>query len=198
MSCEIRSMITRYPLGSAISTPPSFTNSAVTPSTFMLLIFSTTAGGKVFSMPNKIPIFFIRNSPLNKHTAILSEVTFSQSEAVTKSKDPCASSSSDIAPRRSPHPGPVVAPTKDLANGQPSPAKNISPPFSPTTANRVSNYPPKHPANEELPSDAAWPTFSHSDPDTYPSLPMPEQSASAGNGSETNRHSCSARNPPDN
>src|SRR5579872_4570707 len=97
MSCEIRSMITRYPLGSAILTPPSFTNSAVTPSTFMLLIFSTTAGGKVFSMPNKIPIFFIRNSPLNKHTVIPSEVTVSQSEAVTKSKDPCASSSSDIA-----------------------------------------------------------------------------------------------------
>src|SRR5579872_3078762 len=59
MSCEIRSMITRYPLGSAIFTPPSFTNSADTPSTFVLLIFSTTAGGKVFSMPNKIPIFFI-------------------------------------------------------------------------------------------------------------------------------------------
>src|SRR5579872_3420887 len=59
MSCEIRSMITRYPLGSAIFTPPSFTNSAVTPSTFILLIFSTTAGGKVFSMPNKSPIFFI-------------------------------------------------------------------------------------------------------------------------------------------
>src|SRR5208283_5627208 len=29
------------------------------PSTFMPFTFSTNAGGKVFSMPNKIPIFFI-------------------------------------------------------------------------------------------------------------------------------------------
>src|ERR1700693_913142 len=64
MSCEIRSMITRYPLGSAIFTPPSLTNSADTPSIFMLLIFSTTAGGKVFSMPNKIPIFFMTIAPV--------------------------------------------------------------------------------------------------------------------------------------
>src|SRR2546425_13345651 len=59
MSCEIRSMITRYPLGAAILTPPSFTNSAVTSSTFMLLIRSTSAGGNVFSMPKMIPIFFV-------------------------------------------------------------------------------------------------------------------------------------------
>src|SRR5271169_242288 len=61
MSCEIRSTITRYALGSAIFTPPSFTNSAVTPSTFILLTLSTKAGGKVFSIPNKIPIFFMAN-----------------------------------------------------------------------------------------------------------------------------------------
>src|SRR5215467_12411903 len=61
MSCEMRSMITRYPLGSAIFTPPSFTNSAVTPGTFMLLIFSTTAGGNVFSMPKMMPIFLSIN-----------------------------------------------------------------------------------------------------------------------------------------
>src|SRR5229473_4394079 len=60
MSCEILSMITRYPLGSAIFTPPSFTNSACTPSTFMLLMRSTRADGKVFSIPKIIPIFFIR------------------------------------------------------------------------------------------------------------------------------------------
>jgi hypothetical protein len=35
------------------------TNSAVMPSTFIELIFSTSAGGKVFSIPNKKPIFFI-------------------------------------------------------------------------------------------------------------------------------------------
>src|SRR5580693_1516925 len=64
MSCEIRSTITWYALGSAIFTPPSFTNSAVTPSTFIPLTLSTKAGGKVFSMPNKIPIFFMIKSPV--------------------------------------------------------------------------------------------------------------------------------------
>src|SRR5439155_3259347 len=58
MSCEMRSMITRYPLGSAIFTPPAFRNSAFTPSTFMPLMRSTTAGGKAFSIPKMIPIFF--------------------------------------------------------------------------------------------------------------------------------------------
>jgi hypothetical protein len=29
------------------------------------LTFSTKAGGKVFSMPNKIPIFFISDSPVD-------------------------------------------------------------------------------------------------------------------------------------
>src|ERR1035437_8010813 len=59
MSCEIRSMITAYFCGSSIRIPPIFTNSASTPSTFIELIFSTKAGGNVFSIPNKIPIFFI-------------------------------------------------------------------------------------------------------------------------------------------
>ena len=43
--------------------PPIFTNSASTPSIFIELIFSTIAGGKVFSMPNKMPIFFMIPSP---------------------------------------------------------------------------------------------------------------------------------------
>src|ERR1700722_5870106 len=75
--------------------------------------------------------------------------------------------------------------------------KNISPPSSPTTANRVSNYRPTHPASGELPSGAASPIASHSDPDTYPSAPIPAQSAYAGSGSETSRHSCWADNPMD-
>src|SRR5271155_31781 len=58
MSCEMRSTITRYPLGTAIFTPPSFTSSAVTPGTFMELMRSTSAGGKVRSMPYRMPIFF--------------------------------------------------------------------------------------------------------------------------------------------
>ena len=59
MSCEIRSMMTAYFFGSSMRTPPTFTNSASTSSTFIALIFSTNAGGNVFSIPNKIPIFFI-------------------------------------------------------------------------------------------------------------------------------------------
>src|ERR1700737_2318906 len=50
-------MITAYFCGSSILIPPIFANSAVTPSTFMELIFSTTAGGNVFSIPKTIPIF---------------------------------------------------------------------------------------------------------------------------------------------
>src|SRR5216684_6678097 len=57
MSCEIRSMMTSYFFGSSMRMPPIFTNSAVTPSAFMELTFSTTAGGNVFSTPKRIPIF---------------------------------------------------------------------------------------------------------------------------------------------
>src|SRR5580658_3351690 len=56
-------MITSYFFGSSIRIPPIFTNSAETPSTPSELIFSTTAGGNVFSIPNKIPIFFILAKP---------------------------------------------------------------------------------------------------------------------------------------
>src|SRR5947209_18423455 len=52
-------MITAYFFGSSIRMPPIFTNSASTPSTFIELILSTKAGGKVFSIPNKIPIFLV-------------------------------------------------------------------------------------------------------------------------------------------
>src|ERR1700704_1753215 len=51
-------MITAYFLGSSIRIPPIFTNSASTSGTFMELIFSTSAGGNVFSIPKRIPIFF--------------------------------------------------------------------------------------------------------------------------------------------
>src|ERR1035438_9445680 len=57
MSCEMRSMITSYFLGSSIRMPPIFTNSAVTPAVFIELIFSTKAGGNVSSIPKRIPIF---------------------------------------------------------------------------------------------------------------------------------------------
>src|ERR1017187_7911774 len=57
MSCEIRSMITSYFFGSSIRMPPICTNSAVTPAPFMPLTFSTKAGGNVFSIPKRMPIF---------------------------------------------------------------------------------------------------------------------------------------------
>src|SRR5215467_9065149 len=59
MSCEMRSMMTAYFFGSSMRMPPICTNSASTSGTFIELIFSTTAGGKVFSMPKMIPIFFM-------------------------------------------------------------------------------------------------------------------------------------------
>src|SRR5579863_1651065 len=64
----MRSMMTSYCFGSSMRMPPIFTNSASTPSTFIELTFSTTAGGKVFPMLNKIPIFFIANPPSFCHS----------------------------------------------------------------------------------------------------------------------------------
>ena len=55
----MRSMMTSYFFGSSMRMPPIFTNSAVTPATFFELIFSTKAGGKVFSIPKRIAIFFM-------------------------------------------------------------------------------------------------------------------------------------------
>src|SRR6267154_1721267 len=85
MSCEIRSMMTSYFFGSSIRMPPIFTNSAVTPSTFMELIFSTTAGGNVFSIPKTIPIFLAltdHSSPRVAHLKIpLSPVILNQAKA---------------------------------------------------------------------------------------------------------------------
>ena len=57
-------MITAYFFGSSIRMPPIFTNSASIPGTFMELIFSTNAGGKVFSMPNKMPTFLFATDDL--------------------------------------------------------------------------------------------------------------------------------------
>src|SRR6202041_1494854 len=58
------SMITSYFFGSSIRIPPIFTNSASTPSMPMELIFPTRAGGNVFSIPNKIPIFLVLTKTL--------------------------------------------------------------------------------------------------------------------------------------
>src|SRR5882672_768280 len=58
----MRSMMTSYPLGAAIWMPPILTNSAVTSGTFMELMYWTTADGNVFSLPNRMPIFFMMPS----------------------------------------------------------------------------------------------------------------------------------------
>jgi hypothetical protein len=79
----------------------------------MLLIFSTKAGGKVFSMPNKTPTFFIK-SPTQKNvilsevadeqseshpnSVILSGVADEQSESATQSKDPYQTNGSNLPP----------------------------------------------------------------------------------------------------
>src|SRR5260370_40005991 len=56
----MRSTITLYFAGSAIRVPPSFTNSAATPS-FLPSSFTRTinAGGKLYSRPQRRPTFFI-------------------------------------------------------------------------------------------------------------------------------------------
>src|SRR5438034_8782513 len=56
----MRSTITLYLAGSPMRVPPSFTNSAATPS-FLPSSFTRTinAGGKLYSRPQRRPIFFI-------------------------------------------------------------------------------------------------------------------------------------------
>src|SRR5579863_3805438 len=56
MSCEIRSIMTPYGAGSAISTPPVFRCSPRIPSGASALIRSTSAGGNDSSMPYRTPI----------------------------------------------------------------------------------------------------------------------------------------------
>src|SRR5262245_27866488 len=58
MSWEMRSITTSYFFGSSMRMPPIFTGSASIPAIFIELIFSTRAGGKVFSMPSLFAIFF--------------------------------------------------------------------------------------------------------------------------------------------
>src|SRR5215831_10654561 len=59
MSCEMRSTITRYRPGSSMRTAPISRNSASTPGGAVARIRSTSAGGKVFSMPKTTPMRII-------------------------------------------------------------------------------------------------------------------------------------------
>src|SRR5437867_2802831 len=161
MSCAMRSMMTRYPLGSAIFTPPSFTKSAETSSTFRLLIRSTNAGGNVFSIPNITPIFFVLTKP---HFLTVFKICHpersaaSLREAATQSKDPFN----------------LSCPSQDRPAPQIS--RSILPPSSPTTANHARYDLPKHPASAAQPSHEAYSTISHSHPGTCPTHPRPVQS----------------------
>src|ERR1700688_2561589 len=189
----MRSMITAYFCGSSIRTPPTSTNSAATSSTFMELIFSTSDGGNVFSIPNKTPIFFTVSSP-NK---------ICHPQRCHPERSDCFAKRSNHAVERSLHShcsplppqGILTAHLIQVAASQPP--KNVSPPYSTTTASHASNYPRKHPANAARLSHLKSPRASHSDPGKYPNRPSPTQSSSAGSGSKTNRHSGSANNPAD-
>ena len=64
-------MMTSYFFGSSMRMPPIFTNSAVTPSAFVELTFSTNAGGNVFSIPKRIPIFLSAMSPVLFQTLLV-------------------------------------------------------------------------------------------------------------------------------
>src|SRR5208337_174362 len=74
MSCEMRSMMTSYFLGSSMRMPPIFTNSALTPA-FMPLILSTSAGGNVFSIPKRIAIFLFAIISVLNHARGATPVT---------------------------------------------------------------------------------------------------------------------------
>src|SRR5882762_1033007 len=95
-------MMTAYFRGSSILIPPIFTNSAVTPSTFMELIFSTSAGGNVFSIPKTIPIFLTltgHSSPRVVQLKLLSLSLVILSEA----RNPVHSSLHKLPPPRRSH-----------------------------------------------------------------------------------------------
>src|SRR6267143_210737 len=93
-------MMTAYFRGSSIRIPPIFTNSAVTPSTFMELIFSTTAGGNAFSIPKTIPIFLVLTGHSSPRVAHLKIPRFSL-VILSEAKDPVLLASLITASRRS-------------------------------------------------------------------------------------------------
>src|SRR5580704_8870943 len=160
-------MITAYFFGSSIRIPPIFTNSASTPSTFIELTFSTKAGGNVFSIPNKIPIFLVLTKTLLWRRCF--ERLFSPPARKTQQ----GTSVRNLCP------------------------KNTSPPSAATAASHASSYPRKCRASAESSCHLKSPKTSHSDPDKYPNPPIPAQFSSAGNGSKTSRHACWANSPED-
>src|SRR5438552_14662325 len=147
----MRSIMTRYPLGSAIFTPPSFTKSAETPSTLRLLIRSITAGGKVFSIPKIIPTFFVfTKSP---KLVILSEVM------LRKAKHHAVE-------------GPLRFSCPMQLGRRPNQPKYFTAIL--THQGQSCRYDlPKRPTNAAHLWHEAWMRISHSRPDTYPTRPRP-------------------------
>src|SRR6266851_3913874 len=189
-------MMTAYFRGSSIRIPPIFANSAVTPSTFMELIFSTTAGGNAFSIPKTIPIFLVLTGHSSPRVAAFENTTAlsCHSERSEGPRTPRFINYRHQAFSRCSHD--AYRATAD--SQRQTTTKNIFPPSSATKASHAANYPPKHPANLEPPWHSASPTVSRSGPGTYPSRPIPAQSSSAGSGLRTNHHSASAENPEGN
>src|SRR5947209_4193212 len=169
-------MITSYFFGSSMRIPPIFTNSAVTPSAFMELIFSTNAGGNVFSIPKRIPIFLSAINLSPRQTKISTHV----------------GTDAFVRP-----PG-EAAPCSRLATDDQRPVpKNIFPPSAATAANHACCYPRRYPTNAESPYPAEPLPSSHSHPGTYPNRTFQAQSSSGGTGSGTTHRPSSAGNPPD-
>src|SRR5258708_6778565 len=131
MSCEIRSMMTSYFFGSSIRMPPIFTNSAVTPSAFTELIFSTNAGGNVFSIPKRIPIFLSAINLSPRQTKISTHV------------------GTDAFVRPLGEARPVLT----TSDQRPVP-KNTFPPSAATPANHACCYPRRYPTNAQSPYPA--------------------------------------------
>src|SRR4029077_3412688 len=124
---------------------------------FMELIFSTTAGGNVFSIPKTIPIFLaltVHSSTRVAHLKLPPPSLVILSEA----EDPCTPGFINYH-----HPGVLTLLARHghratADNERQTTTKNISPPSSATKASHASNYPPKHPANLEPPWHSASPT----------------------------------------
>src|SRR5258706_4702655 len=167
MSCEIRSMMTSYFFGSSIRMPPIFTNSAVTPSTFIELIFSTNAGGNVFSIPKRIPIFL----------SAISQILFQNLEGGAPSRL-----------RR--------APGLDGRDARLH-TRNTFPPSAATPANHACCYPRRYPTNAESSCPEKSQPSLRSRRGTYPNPLFPGQSLCAANGSAATRHSCSSNSQED-
>src|SRR6266699_2146608 len=138
-------MMTAYFFGSSIRMPPIFTNSASTPATFIELIFSTSAGGNLFSIPKRIPIVFTNTLLARVGRTLLSDavdvvVDFDFDFLQTRNQGQ-NQRQHQLQRRRT-------------RVSDPHDTKNTSPPSAAKAANHVYCCRPRYPANAESPSSA--------------------------------------------